>query len=244
MTGFAFWIFLRGCMCGWEAGTESTASYMLCKHSTHKWHPKDSFSFQTTCTVLTSQQRTPGSLRLVSPASVSPSLLSLPPRCLYDPADTSKSPCSGTTHSSSRQFCCFSLEYGILRWGVLWVWRDIFSHYGLGTLVSSGPMCTPSPKTAGPVTDPFLHLGMNSDNRTHQLDSGRPTGVRHHISLYFNTSVVLTATAIHPKVFLKKQGSGCDPKFTDSLPEIHNLLFSQWFTKFCSHTTNNTTSLI
>jgi hypothetical protein len=114
----------------------------------------------------------------------------------------------------------------------------------LGTLVSSGPMCTPSPKTAGPVTDPFLHLGMNSGHRTYQLDSGRPTGVRHHISLYFNTSVVLTATAIHPKVFLKEQGSWCGPKLRLPSRNTQPPFVSVVHLKFCPHTTNNTTSPI
>lgn len=38
---------------------------------------------------------------------------------------------------------------------------------------------------------------------THQLDPGRPTGVRHHVGFYFDTSVVLTATAIHTEVLLR-----------------------------------------
>ena len=170
------------------------------------------------CRVLTSQQRTPSNLRLVSPASASPFLPSRPPRCRCDPVDTSKkgphsglTACHPTTPSSPRH-----TPLGTLLGSVLGLEKGPFKkerrpsdlhrpppRVGCGSHVSPGTKWTLKAQRGWLLrADPFLNISTNRGPSTHQLDPGRPTGVGHHVGLHFDTSVVVTAAAIHTEVFL------------------------------------------
>lgn len=126
------------------------------------------------CRVLTSQQRTPSNLRLVSPASASPFLLSRPPICQCDPVDTSKkgshlgrTACYPTTPSSPRH-----IPPGTLLGSVMELEKGPFEkergpqiytepppRVGCGSYVSPGTKCTLKAQRGWlPRANPLLNI--------------------------------------------------------------------------------------